>query len=396
MNREERTRLRRQQGDELWKQKFDDFGLSEHFDFVSRDWTYYRGQRATVACKSCGASFQTTNLDSIFKRKLKRLTCPECGMKSDGTAQWTKSSICDEAIAFYLEGHTRAEITDKFNISVSQFDNYLRLHDIHKTTEQRRESWRQSIFKASAKGNESQKERARQKRAAHLDELGFDLIGDNVAKCRKCGCEIERTTSHLSKGNVICPTCMEAASLEYKRIQREQAEAKRIENHKAKLLKNPLGLSYYQLSIQNKLDVIHVCEICGNEYTIRTRMEKEGLKNCTDNGCCSKACAKKRSRRKLRKSGFPKNHLHRAHKYGCAYESGITLEKLIKRDGLRCCICGEMCDPDDHSWTEYSGPMYPTIDHIIPMSKGGGHTWNNVQVAHAICNSKKGDQYAAS
>jgi 5-methylcytosine-specific restriction endonuclease McrA len=382
---------RRQQGEELWRQKFNEFGLSEHFEFIGRDWESDHGGLALVRCKSCNHEFKTWNIKAYFRGRLKTFWCPECGMKSDGDVQWTKSAVCDEAMTFYLQGHSKKEIADKFGISATQFDNERRRRGIKKTQEQRKESWRKSIFKARAKGNEAQKERARQKRVAHLDELGFDLIGDNVAKCRKCGCEFERGAQHLSKGNVICPDCAEAASLEHKRIQREQAEAKKIENHKAKLLKNPRGLSYYQLSIQNKLDVIHVCEFCGKQYTIRERIQAGEIKTCQDSGCCSKACAKKRSRRKLRKSGFPKNHLHRAHKYGCAYESGITLEKLIKRDGLRCGICGEMCDPNDHSWTEYFGPMYPTIDHIIPMSKGGGHTWDNVQVAHAICNSNKRD-----
>jgi 5-methylcytosine-specific restriction endonuclease McrA len=50
-----------------------------------------------------------------------------------------------------------------------------------------------------------------------------------------------------------------------------------------------------------------------------------------------------------------------------------------------------MCDWNDHSWSEYSGPLYPSIDHIVPMSKGGDHVWNNVQVAHIICNSYKGN-----
>ena len=48
-------------------------------------------------------------------------------------------------------------------------------------------------------------------------------------------------------------------------------------------------------------------------------------------------------------------------------------------------------DPADHEWTDHTGPKHPTIDHIIPMSKGGGHVWDNVQVAHAICNSIKRD-----
>lgn len=88
-------------------------------------------------------------------------------------------------------------------------------------------------------------------------------------------------------------------------------------------------------------------------------------------------------------------HKCRAIKYGCEYDSKITLKKLIKRDGLQCAICGGVCDWNDHSWSEYSGPTYPSIDHIIPMAKGGGHTWDNVQVAHMICNSRKGDKVEA-
>ena len=36
--------------------------------------------------------------------------------------------------------------------------------------------------------------------------------------------------------------------------------------------------------------------------------------------------------------------------------------------------------------------LYPTIDHIIPLSKGGTHTWNNVQLAHMCCNAGKCDK----
>ena len=37
-------------------------------------------------------------------------------------------------------------------------------------------------------------------------------------------------------------------------------------------------------------------------------------------------------------------------------------------------------------------PLYPTMDHIIPISKGGGHTWENVQVAHRVCNLNKSNK----
>ena len=33
-----------------------------------------------------------------------------------------------------------------------------------------------------------------------------------------------------------------------------------------------------------------------------------------------------------------------------------------------------------------------TIDHVIPKSKGGGHTWENLVIACSKCNGKKGDR----
>jgi 5-methylcytosine-specific restriction endonuclease McrA len=37
-------------------------------------------------------------------------------------------------------------------------------------------------------------------------------------------------------------------------------------------------------------------------------------------------------------------------------------------------------------------PTAPTVDHIIPLARGGSHTWDNVQLAHHLCNSLKGDR----
>ena len=50
-----------------------------------------------------------------------------------------------------------------------------------------------------------------------------------------------------------------------------------------------------------------------------------------------------------------------------------------------CAICGAPIDftlrwPDPGSFV---------VDHIIPLAKGGTHTFANTQPAHASCNSKK-------
>lgn len=67
----------------------------------------------------------------------------------------------------------------------------------------------------------------------------------------------------------------------------------------------------------------------------------------------------------------------------------IGLKTLLKRDGGICRICGEPVDPNDFhragKWFVF-GRNFPTIDHIIPLSKGGTHTFDNVQLAHMWCN----------
>jgi 5-methylcytosine-specific restriction endonuclease McrA len=36
--------------------------------------------------------------------------------------------------------------------------------------------------------------------------------------------------------------------------------------------------------------------------------------------------------------------------------------------------------------------LAPTIDHIVPLARGGTHEPSNVQSAHFICNALKGDR----
>lgn len=72
----------------------------------------------------------------------------------------------------------------------------------------------------------------------------------------------------------------------------------------------------------------------------------------------------------------------------------ISLEKLYDRDKGICHICGEVCDWSDktnRNGTIIAGNKYPSIDHVIALANGGKHEWNNVRLAHRICNSIKSD-----
>lgn len=82
----------------------------------------------------------------------------------------------------------------------------------------------------------------------------------------------------------------------------------------------------------------------------------------------------------------------RASFYGCNnFDKSITIEGLIlKYDGI-CQLCGKPVDKFDIK-NGHIRRNYPTLDHIIPLSKGGTHTWDNVQLAHMSCNSGKCDK----
>lgn len=94
-----------------------------------------------------------------------------------------------------------------------------------------------------------------------------------------------------------------------------------------------------------------------------------------------------------RRYNSAKNYKQRCAKYGVEYDSSVTLDGVFYRDGGICRICGRTTDWSDNRYV-FSGPTHPTIDHIVPLSRGGSHTWGNVQLACHECNSKKGSMVA--
>ena len=64
-----------------------------------------------------------------------------------------------------------------------------------------------------------------------------------------------------------------------------------------------------------------------------------------------------------------------------ARSPAFTRFNVFLRDQLTCQYCG------------YQGPVSElTFDHVIPHSKGGRTTWDNVVAACSPCNLKKGDK----
>lgn len=71
-----------------------------------------------------------------------------------------------------------------------------------------------------------------------------------------------------------------------------------------------------------------------------------------------------------------KSHFTRKYKV-----PALTAENLFRRDRFHCSYCGRFCKGDQ-----------ATIDHIVPQSKNGAHTWNNTVLACRRCNHRKGNK----
>lgn len=59
---------------------------------------------------------------------------------------------------------------------------------------------------------------------------------------------------------------------------------------------------------------------------------------------------------------------------------------LFARDKWICGLCEEPVDPN----LRHPHQMSASVDHIVPISKGGDHSYANTQCAHLRCNVRKG------
>jgi 5-methylcytosine-specific restriction endonuclease McrA len=73
---------------------------------------------------------------------------------------------------------------------------------------------------------------------------------------------------------------------------------------------------------------------------------------------------------------------------GAAIGERFEIVDVFERDGWMCQLCGEPIDPTLRSPHRLSA----TIDHVLPIRRGGAHTLANVQAAHYGCNASKGDR----
>lgn len=189
-------------------------------------------------------------------------------------------------------------------------------------------------------------------------------------RCSVCGNDNHMTYHNLTAQYRGCPSCMKR--------QQEQRAAERAEESRRKEQARRRRLARTEAKKEERAQQLefHSCPVCG---AITTRK-----KYCSDK-CQNKAAnatKEAKRRKKIRASMVDKD---------------ITVMGLFKRDAGVCYICGTRCNTEDYTIIDgafVAGDWYPSIDHVVPLAKGGAHSWGNVRLAHRRCNYLKRDKLA--
>lgn len=80
----------------------------------------------------------------------------------------------------------------------------------------------------------------------------------------------------------------------------------------------------------------------------------------------------------------------RALLHNVATDEGISISALREIHGDLCCFCGEIMLFIGQTMEEKPHPLKATHEHLTPITRGGSNTWDNSDLAHLVCNIKKG------
>lgn len=163
---------------------------------------------------------------------------------------------------------------------------------------------------------------------------------------------------------------------------------------------------------QHEIDMTRQCDFCGETFVAVSNVNRFCSYECYYSGALQerhetnlqrftpkrRTCPKcgvqfittLRTQRKIYCSERCEDVAHddrRAEQFKAAFVEPVGLITTYKSYKGICGICGlpvPNCNDPANEWG-------PTIDHIVPLSKGGKHMKSNCQLAHRLCNSLKLD-----
>lgn len=222
--------------------------------------------------------------------------------------------------------------------------------------------------------------RRRRRREISCKQCGRVVLVRTTKKGRRhqvfCSNQCAHASMRMNLGYRFCPICL--TPFERRAAHREAtlcskkclyiwvglcARKRRLRSNRVPAEEKPKRVPvWYEIS----------CHQCGT--LIMTKHKNR--KFCSDN-CQWRSGAR---HRKNTRTAREANHGGDEYK-----EERIERSEVLRRDKYRCALCGKHISRR----ARYPNREAGTVDHIIPLSRGGLHIWANVQAAHAGCNREK-------
>jgi endogenous inhibitor of DNA gyrase (YacG/DUF329 family) len=132
----------------------------------------------------------------------------------------------------------------------------------------------------------------------------------------------------------------------------------------------------------------YVCDECGQGCTTSNPRQRFCSSRCSGRDARRRRRIRQRAKGRRTEGNRIAQAQRRAERERDAYRANVSPRRIYERDRWICQLCG---DPVD-CVAEVPSPLAPTLDHIVPLARGGTHEPANVQLAHFLCNSRKGDR----
>lgn len=271
-----------------------------------------------------------------------------------------KTRIRNERVKAYHENHSLSECAAAFGLSEITVKHICAEHGIHHN------QYTKNPSDSLAKVKEI------------ISVYGFEYIDGYTDRdhsvrvcCKICGREQDRSYQSFRTGIVKCSFCLRRKKDEIKQRKFREKENKRLQ---ARLEQEKRSREKEEEKIKR---LTHICVVCGKVFVGSSIRSRYCSSDCQQAGTSALHEARKRIRDKRISDG----------------DRGISIRGLIERDGDSCYLCGKQIDLNDFCIENgyfIAGNRYPSIEHVVPLVKGGEHSWNNVRLACRLCNSRKG------
>ena len=200
------------------------------------------------------------------------------------------------------------------------------------------------------------------------------------ASCKQCAAPFAARSSKSGQQQVYCSRQCQVQS---RRVHPDRATAKRLSKAAARRRAGvPTRAEITARSAGKRAEVEHhYAQRCCKQCHGQMEPDRVGYRGAPP--ICI-ACAEQNAAAQRRASHSVRRALLRAVKV-----ERVDPFKVFERDGWRCHLCG--CKtPKERRGTYH--PKAPELDHIVPLSKGGEHSYRNTACACRACNAAKSDK----